>query len=102
MKTFTIIVYSDPAHAWGKVKRQVLINLGIAELISPYSYQYKDNVYLEEDCDLTLLYEKLLALDTTIKFVEKHTNNTSRIRSYERYSVKSNVYLEDSRCPALH
>ena len=85
-KTFTIIVYSDPHHAFGKVKRQVLINLGIAELISPYSYQYKDNVYLEEDCDLALLFKTLTALDTTIKFVEKHTDRDSRIRSYSRYS----------------
>lgn len=86
MKTFTITIYSDPAHAWGKVKRQVLINLGIAELISPYSYQYKDNVYLEEDCDLRLLYDTLIKLDTNIKFVEKCSNKSSRIRSYDRYT----------------
>ena len=85
MKTFTIIIYSDPAHAWGKVKRQVLINLGIAELISPYSYQYKDNVYLEEDCDLSLLHDTLIKLDTNIKFVEKCSKTSSRIRSYDRY-----------------
>ena len=86
MKTFTIIVYSDRGHAWGKVKRQVLINLGIADQISSYSYAYKDNVYLEEDCDLALLFKTLTALDTTIKFVEKHTDRDSRIRSYSRYS----------------
>ena len=85
MKTFTIIVYADPAHAWGKVKRQVLINLGIADKISTHSYQYKDNVYLEEDCDLTLLYDTLLKLDTNIKFVEKYSKNSSRIRSYDKY-----------------
>jgi len=89
MKTFTIIVYSDAGHAWGKVKRQVLINLGIADKVSTYSYQYKDNVYLEEDCDLHLLCSTLLALDTRIKFVQKHTNNTSRIRSYSHYSTES-------------
>jgi len=91
MKTFTVIVYSDAGHAWGKVKRQVLVNLGIAHKISSYSYQYKDNVYLEEDCDLSLLHDALLKTDTNIKFVEKHTNNMSRIRSYEHYSVRSNL-----------
>ena len=91
MKTFTVIVYSDAGHAWGKVKRQVLVNLGIAHKISSYSYQYKDNVYLEEDCDLPLLHDALLKSDTNIKFVEKHTNNMSRIRSYEHYSVRSNL-----------
>jgi len=89
MKTFTITIYSDPAHAWGKVKRQVLINLGIAELISPYSYQYKDNVYLEEDCDLRVLHDTLIKLDTNIKFVEKCSKNSSRIRSYDQYSSEA-------------
>jgi len=86
MKAFTIIVYSDPSHAWGKVKRKVLDNLGLAQQVSSYSYQYKDNVYLEEDADLSLVCRHLLFnTDVRIKFVEKHTNKTSRICSYERY-----------------
>ena len=84
-KTFTCIVYSDPSHAWAKVKRQVLVNLGIDKEVSRFSYQYKDNVYLEEDCDLSLLYQRLLKDDVRMKFVEKHTDKDSRIRSYERY-----------------
>ena len=88
MKTFTIIVYNDPSHAWGKVKRKVLENLGVAQEISSYSYQYKDNVYLEEDADLLLVCRHLLFnSDVQIKFVEKHTNRDSRIRSYERYAA---------------
>ena len=86
MKAFTIIVYNDPSHAWGKVKRKVLDNLGIADKVSSYSYQYKDNVYLEEDADLLLVCRHLLFnTNVQIKFVEKHTNRDSRIRSYERY-----------------
>lgn len=85
-KTFTVIVYSDPSHSWGKVKRQVLNNLGIADKVSPYSYQLRDNVYLEEDCDLALLHDTLSKQDVRIKFVEKHTNRDSKIRSYERFS----------------
>lgn len=84
-KTFTVTMYSDPSHAWAKVKRQVLVNLGIDKQISEYSYQYKDNVYLEEDCDLTLLYQRLLKDEVRMKFVEKHTDKDSRIRSYESY-----------------
>jgi len=84
-KTFTCIVYSDPSHAWAKVKRQVLVNLGIDKEVSSYSYQFKDNVYLEEDCDLSLLYQRLLKDDVRMKFVEKHTDKPSRIRSYESY-----------------
>jgi hypothetical protein len=85
-KTFTVVVYSDPGHAWGKVKRQVLNNLGIADKITRYSYQFKDNVYLEEDCDLALLYDTLSKQDVRVKFVEKRTNRDSKIRSYERYA----------------
>ena len=85
-KTFTVVVYSDPGHAWGKVKRQVLNNLGIADKVSAYSYQLRDNVYLEEDCDLALLHDTLSKQDVRIKFVEKRTTRDSKIRSYERFS----------------
>ena len=84
-KTFTVIVYSDAGHAWAKVKKQVLINLGIADKISRYSYQLRDNAYLEEDCDLFLLHQTLDAQGVRLKYVEKHTDKTSKIRSYERY-----------------
>ena len=91
MKTFTIIVYSDPLYSFAKVKRQVLVNLGLADRVSTHSYQYKDNVYLRVDSDLPLLCSTLMALDTRIKFVEKHTNNRSRIRSYSSYSTESTL-----------
>lgn len=85
MKTFTIIVYSDPSHSWGKVKRNVLKNLDIEDKISPYSYQLRDNVYLEEDCDLGLLLQALYDNNTQVKFVEKNSNTVSRIRSYDSF-----------------
>jgi len=44
--------YSDPGHSWMAVKRNELIRLGILHLISSYSYQKGETVYLEEDCDL--------------------------------------------------
>ena len=84
-KTFTVIVYSDPSHSWAKIKKQVLLNLGIADKISRYSYQLRDNVYLEEDNDLYLLHQTLDAQGVRIKYVEKHTDKASKIRSYERY-----------------
>ena len=84
-KTFTVTIYADAGHAWGKVRKDVLANLGIADKISRYSYQRGEYAYLEEDCDLAHLHDALDAQDTRIKYVEKHTNGTSRIRSYERY-----------------
>ena len=85
MKTFTVILYTDPGHGWAKVRKSVLANLGIAELISPYSYQRGNYAYLEEDCDLPLLCKRLLENNTNAKFVPRHTDKESRIRSYERY-----------------
>jgi hypothetical protein len=90
-KTFTITVYTDAGHGWGKVKRKVLENLGIAPDVSSYSYQYKDNVYLEEDCDLSLLIQRLHSDSVAIKWVTKHTDGDSKIRSYERY-----VHVQDT------
>ena len=86
MKTFTVIIYSDPGHAWAKCRREVLSNLGIANKVSAYSYQRNDYVYLEEDCDYPLLVEALKQRNTRIKCVERSSSNSSRIRSYERYA----------------
>ena len=95
-KVFTVICYSDPGHSWAKVKRSVLHNLGIADNISSYSYQRGEYVYLEEDCDLSTLCMALNQRNTRIKFVEKHTDNDSRIRTYERYKPFDVVAVSDS------
>jgi hypothetical protein len=85
MKTFTITMYTDSGHGWGKVKRNVLQNLGIEDLISPYSYEMGDNVYLEEDCDLSHLRQVLSDNNVVVRYVEKHTDGDSRIRGYESF-----------------
>jgi len=86
MKTFTVIVYSDAGHAWGKVKREVLRNLGIAHQVSSYSYQRNDYAYLEEDCDLYLLQKAMDEDNVRLKYIERHTDRESKIRSYDRYA----------------
>jgi len=84
-KTFTITCYSDAGHSWGKVRRDVLVNLGIADKITRYSYQRGDFVYCEEDVDLTTVCMALNQRNTRVKFVEKRSERDSKIRSYERY-----------------
>ncbi len=86
MKTFTITIYSDPGHAWGKVKRRVITMLGLSDKITSYSYAYKDNVYLEEDCDLPLLIKALQNTGHTLVFNYKTAYKDSRIRQYDRYT----------------
>jgi hypothetical protein len=79
--------YTDPGHGWGAVKRQVLADLGIADKITPYSYQKGDTVYLEEDCDLPKLTTALSAKSIWIEHIEKHTDRRSPIRSYQSYRI---------------
>jgi hypothetical protein len=86
MKIFTVIFYSDPGHGWAKCKREVLKNLGIANKVSAYSYQRNGYVYLEEDCDYSLLVDALRQRNTRIKCVERSSIHRSRIRSYDRYA----------------
>lgn len=79
--------YSDPGHGWGAVKRTVLFELGIADKISTFSYQKGGTVYLEEDCDLSVLIGAVKARGETIEFIEKSTNNRSPIRSYDYFKA---------------
>lgn len=80
-----IHVYNDPGHGWGAVKRHALQSLGIADKVSHYSYQRGQTVYLEEDCDLSLLLGALRQRGITPEFIEHHTNRRSPIRSYDHY-----------------
>jgi hypothetical protein len=80
-----ITVYTDPGHGWGAVKRTVLADLGIANRVTAYSYQRGQSVYLEEDCDLSLLIGALRERGITPVFTERHTDRRSPIRSYDSY-----------------
>ena len=85
--SFKVKFYSDPGHGWGAVKRKVLIDLGIADKITAYSYQKGQTVYLEEDLDLSTLVTALALKGETVTYKEKHTNKYSPIRSYDSYKV---------------
>lgn len=92
VKKPTLKFYSDPGHGWLAVKRQRLIDLGILDKISSYSYQRGATVYLEEDCDASL-YLKTEGCNTfaevreKFNLIEKNTNNRSPIRSYDHIAI---------------
>lgn len=86
MTKLTLNFYCDPGHGWAKINRKWLSILGIEDKISRYSYMRKDYVYLEEDCDLSVLFEAAKALDITIKLKEYSTDKQSKIRSYASYN----------------
>ena len=78
-------VYNDPGHGWVAIKRSVLIKLGIEHKVSYYSYQRGQTVYLEEDCDASLLISAARDAGTTLEFTDKYTNKRSPIRSYDQF-----------------
>ena len=78
--------YTDSGHGWVKTPRKLLIDLGIINDISHYSYQRDDFVYLEEDCDLSLLLKKLDENHITWNLKEHNSRNSS-IRNFARFTV---------------
>jgi hypothetical protein len=77
--------YSDPGHGWARVPRRLLELYGIADKITPYSYQRGDYVFLEEDCDLSTFLEAAKSRGVTVEFKHNSANKTSKIRSYDQY-----------------
>ena len=97
MKSITI--YTDPSHGWAKVSLSELIKLNIADKISTFSYirakRYDKHAqsiyaYLEEDCDLSTYLKALDSKGIQYKFNTLHTNKSSKVRSYNRYTLGIN------------
>lgn len=78
-------MYHDSGHGWVAIKRSVLIKLGIEHKVSYYSYQRGQTVYLEEDCDMSLLLGAARDAGITLAFTDKHTQKRSPIRSYAQF-----------------
>ena len=78
--------YADCGHGWGKVEKSLLKQLGIADDISRYSFVKGEFAYLEEDCDLSKLCQKLTSLGIGFSFIE-HIDEfyESSIRHYQSY-----------------
>ena len=87
MKTKKVVAYTDPQHGWAKVKRSELKALNIEEKISVYSYQRGDFVYLEEDGDLGTYIAAQREAGVEVQFNSKHSNKSSKIRSYDCFRV---------------
>lgn len=85
MKEKKYVVYTDPGHGWVKVKFSEILKLGIQSDISRYSYARGEYVYLEEDCDLSIFMEALANIGIKPYWIGKHSNKSSKIRSYSSY-----------------
>lgn len=78
--------YSDSGHGWLAVKKQDLVDLGIFNQVTNYSYIKGNTVYLEEDCDASLFFKAFeIKFNIAPRYVSVFSNkDQSPIRSYER------------------
>jgi hypothetical protein len=88
-------IYADPSHAWCKVSLKKLLELGIAEHISRFSYVHGDFAFLEEDRDLQVFIEAMKKAGRSVSFREHHADRSSRIRRYESYDNFQDQFKED-------
>lgn len=77
--------YSDPGHGWLRVPYSELERLDIADKITHYSYTKGDNVFLEEDCDMSTFMKAKADLNEKVDIQVIRCNRQSRIRSYNSY-----------------
>lgn len=87
--------YADPQHSWVKVRVSELVDLGIRDAISPYSYYRVDSKgvawsYLEEDLDFDIFFKAKQARSQPVQVANHHTNNSSSIRSYQNFPSAPN------------
>jgi hypothetical protein len=85
MKTRTLTFHTDPSHGWLEVKRADLVELGIEDKISRYSYEKGSKVYLEEDCDQMTYLRAASAAGWNVKTKDARTDSESFIRLYNGY-----------------
>lgn len=84
----TLVYYQDPGHGWLAVPHDVLAELGQSDAdYSGYSYRDAENVYLEEDGDMSafmVLWRDRHGIFPAMR--ESHTNQESWIRRLKRCS----------------
>lgn len=92
-------MYSDPGHGWMAVKRTELVELGIEDKISLFSYvsRSEKTVYLEEDRDMALFLQAFEAkFNVPPRYETIFHNGMSPIRSLYRYGYKIGVKNENA------
>lgn len=78
--------HSDSGHGWLAVPKKEIVELGLAEKISGFSYVKGGTVYLEEDRDMGLYIDAMKSKgnDVVLKFLDSKIR--SPIRNYCSYS----------------
>lgn len=87
MKTY--VYHTDAGHGWLAVKRKELVDLGILNKISHYSYQNGGTVYLEEDCDAGHFLEAKKAKGEEVGIKHSYREH-SHVRYYASFTPEVN------------
>jgi len=77
--------HTDPGHGWLEVPLGLLVELGIAEDITPYSYVRGSLVFLEEDCDAGVFIKAYSDEHGSPPAIEEHYQENTPIRGYPSY-----------------
>ena len=86
LTSLTYNFYSDPGHGWLHCKLDELVELGIQDKISHYSYIRGNDVYLEEDCDMSTFMNAMESKGVQIKLAYiNERNGDSFIRGLRKY-----------------
>lgn len=81
-----ITYHQDAGHGWIEVPRSLLLEHGVECLITSYSYQSGDRVFLEEDQDAATLLKKLEAAGVEYDVKEYYCGNWAFVRNFPRYT----------------
>lgn len=83
MKIYTFHI--DPGHGWVEVPYSELVELGIQDTISKYSYRDGNTCYLEEDCDAGRWEDAYTAKYGKPVYSDKHHDDSCFIRDLLHY-----------------
>ena len=82
MKHLIFDFHQDSGHAWLKVSKKLFDKTNASiEHISSFSYEDKNNYYLEHDCDATMYLNNLKDQGIKYSFITIDDGDYSRIRN---------------------
>lgn len=93
MAIITKMMHSDGGHGWLAVKTKELVELGIADKITSYSFYKGKTTYLEEDQDATTYVKAQEALGNTVQIKEGKNWETCPVRYFKRYEAPQPVVV---------
>lgn len=87
--------YSDARHGWLAVKKSLLIELGIEDEITYFSFEKGNTVYLEEDGDASTFaeaFEERFGIELKTESIDH--GDRSPVQSYPQYRPPKKDVIE--------